>query len=244
MISRSFKITTALGLAVLIYAGYDSLTQMSEQARRASCRPNLILHFGNEYADAHEGVLPPLSPVPGMLFPDSRILQERGISQSDLLCEFDLQGKDHAFEEAMRRNPMNDWSFVYLGYFIENDEQLLAFAEAYVQTMDQGGNFEADLKVAANKGSEDGKLLRRMQSLKSLKELRDPLAERASNIPVVIEWPENHRDPGGHVVYLDGHREYVPYPGKFPMTETAISTLRALDNYAPTLIRLQPENRP
>lgn len=244
MISRFGKIIIALGLGVLLYTGYESLTQMSEQARRASCRPNLILHFGNEYADANEGVLPPLSPVPGMLFPDSKILQERGISQSDLLCEFDLQGNDRAFEEVMRRNPLNDWSYVYLGYFIENDEQLLAFAEVYVQTMSQGGNFEADLKVAANKGSDGGNLLRRMQSLKSLQERSDPLAERASDIPVVIEWPENHRAPGGHVVYLDGHREYVPYPGKFPMTETAISTLRALDNYAPTLIRLPPENTP
>jgi len=244
MLSRYAKVTIALGFAVLLYAGYDSLMQISDVARRASCRPSLILFFCNDFAETHEGAFPSLSPVPGMLFPDPRILEEFGISQSDLLCEFDVQGKDRTFREVMWRNPLNDWSFVYLGYFIENDEQLLAFAEAYVQTMAQGGNFEADLKVAADKGSDGGTLLRRMQSLKSLQERNDPLAERASNIPVVIEWPENHRDPGGHVVYLDGRREYVPYPGKFPMTETAISTLRALDNYAPTLIRLPPESQP
>lgn len=49
------------------------------------------------------------------------------------------------------------------------------------------------------------------------------------SIPLLIERPELHGD-GGHVLYLDGHVEFVPYPGKFPMTKEYIAALRVLDD--------------
>jgi len=42
---------------------------------------------------------------------------------------------------------------------------------------------------------------------------------------VMWEWPTNHGG-AGNVLYLDGHVEFVPYPGKFPMTEKFINELR------------------
>jgi prepilin-type processing-associated H-X9-DG protein len=58
----------------------------------------------------------------------------------------------------------------------------------------------------------------------------NPLAslERAARAPILIERPELHGD-GGHVLYLDGHVEFVPYPGKFPMTKEFIAGLREID---------------
>lgn len=53
-----------------------------------------------------------------------------------------------------------------------------------------------------------------------------------SEIPVMVERPELHGD-GGHVLYLDGHVEFVPYPGLFPMTESFIDGLRSLDRLVP-----------
>lgn len=47
------------------------------------------------------------------------------------------------------------------------------------------------------------------------------------NFPVLIERPELHGD-GGHVLYMDGHVEFVPYPGEFPMTPRFIEGLRSL----------------
>jgi len=44
----------------------------------------------------------------------------------------------------------------------------------------------------------------------------------------MIERPEFHGD-GGHILYLDGHVEFVSYPGKFPMTPAFIDGLRSLD---------------
>jgi prepilin-type processing-associated H-X9-DG protein len=49
-----------------------------------------------------------------------------------------------------------------------------------------------------------------------------------ATIPVLIERPELHGD-GGHVLFFDGHVEFIPYPGKFPMTEQYIAGLRELD---------------
>ncbi|MBI1321266.1 MAG: hypothetical protein GC168_20260 [Candidatus Hydrogenedens sp.] len=133
----------------------------------------------------------------------------------------------------MYDHQFNDWSYVYLGYFIEDEAQLLAFADAYREAIASGRDFTGDLPVGKGKGTGGGDSLRRMQSLETLLASDAPPVKRPSEIPVVIEWPENHRHPGGHVVYLDGHTEFVDYPGKFPMTPAVIAALRDLDNYAP-----------
>jgi prepilin-type processing-associated H-X9-DG protein len=49
-----------------------------------------------------------------------------------------------------------------------------------------------------------------------------------ARIPVMIERPELHGN-GGHVLYMDGHVEFVPYPGKFPMVPSFVEGLRSLD---------------
>ncbi|MCC6695630.1 MAG: hypothetical protein IT365_08365 [Candidatus Hydrogenedentes bacterium] len=49
-----------------------------------------------------------------------------------------------------------------------------------------------------------------------------------SHSPILIERPELHGD-GGHVLFMDGHVEFVPFPGPFPMTGKFIDGLRSLD---------------
>lgn len=58
-------------------------------------------------------------------------------------------------------------------------------------------------------------------------------AKLQSEIPVMVERPELHGD-GGHVLYMDGHVDFVPYPGPFPMTVTFIDGLRSLDRLEPS----------
>lgn len=53
-------------------------------------------------------------------------------------------------------------------------------------------------------------------------------------VPLLIERPQIHGD-GGHVVWADGRIEFVPYPGKFPMTEKFIAALEELDPAEPPL---------
>jgi len=56
--------------------------------------------------------------------------------------------------------------------------------------------------------------------------------------PIMIERPGLFGD-GGHVLYLDGWVEWVPYPGRFPMTEKLIHALESLDD---AKIRRNSEN--
>lgn len=222
-----------LGLMCALLLREGCLTA-SDSARRASCRPNIVLTTCNEYARAHGGIFPPLSPVPGMLTYDPSICKDTPCFWGDNVCEYDVQGEnDRAFRKWMFDHPINDWSFVYIGYAIENEEQMLAFFKAYRNSIEQRRMFDSPLDVGGGNGTDGASALRRLQSVESLLANKDPMALRAERIPVVIEWPENHRYPGGHVVYLDGHREFVSYPGKFPMTTTIITELRALDNFAP-----------
>lgn len=221
----------ALCLVLLGWIAYRGLLHLQDSARKTSCRPQTILNVCETYAELQEGLFPPLSPVPGMLFYDPTICEEVGCLGPDNLCESDFQGKDPAFRDAMYRQPRNDWSYVYLGYVVENEAEFLAFSKAYRNRMALGLGFDADL--AGGTGPNAAPPLRRLKSLTALRAAGDPLADRAHAIPVVIEWPENHLYPGGHVVYLDGHREFVPFPGKFPMTPAIITELRALDNFAP-----------
>ena len=49
----------------------------------------------------------------------------------------------------------------------------------------------------------------------------------SSKIPLLIERP-GHHDNGAHVLFMDGHVEFIDYPGKFPMTEEFISELEKI----------------
>jgi hypothetical protein len=153
---------------------------------------------------------------------------------SDHYCEFDRELRtDPAVQSAMQRNPVDDWSYAYLGYVIENEAQGLAFVKAYLERVAAGDDFEADLKVEPGTGNNGTDTLYRLRSPGELEALSRNLGEQAASIPVVVEWPGNHRPIGGKVVFLDGHTEYVPYPGPFPMTEAFIDGLMSLDALGP-----------
>ncbi len=51
-----------------------------------------------------------------------------------------------------------------------------------------------------------------------------------STTPVLIERVDHYAPSGGHVLYLDGHVEFHRYPGEWPMTETAVAALQAMDS--------------
>jgi len=149
---------------------------------------------------------------------------------AEYICEFDKQGR--AESEAPGAT-INDWSYVYLGYVIENQTQLELFADAYKRILAQKGNFTQDIKVPSGQGNCGTDTLYRMRSLDKLLEILPCLRGRYHEIPLVIEWPENHRGPVAKVVSLGptsrGNEKVMPYPGEWPMTEAAIGVLRELD---------------
>lgn len=53
----------------------------------------------------------------------------------------------------------------------------------------------------------------------------EPMAVCAK-IPILWEMPDRREPAGGWVLYKDGHAEWLPYPGRFPMREFFIEWLR------------------
>jgi prepilin-type processing-associated H-X9-DG protein len=68
-------------------------------------------------------------------------------------------------------------------------------------------------------GNDGGNIIRRLSRT----------TENPSTVPIIWEWPGHHEVEGGNVLYLDGHVDFVRYPGKFPMTEKFIEALREID---------------
>jgi len=61
-------------------------------------------------------------------------------------------------------------------------------------------------------------------------DVSDPAASARlqSSIPIMWDRPGHHVPGGGNVLYMDGHVEFVRYPGKFPMTEKFMTRLEEI----------------
>lgn len=218
------------GVAV-VAAAFWGLRELRDAARLASCRPYVINWVVDHYTSENEGMYPPLSSTPGrlMFFEDAEGPDFRVYSRVDFICEADKQD-----DQARASDPntlLDDWSYVYLGYVIEDQEQLEAFADAYKHIIAEGGDFTSDLKVDPGEGNCGSDTIYRLREREQLLALLPCLEGRLDEIPVVIEWPENHRGPVAKVVTMEhGSRgEVMNYPSQWPMTEEAIVILRELD---------------
>jgi hypothetical protein len=211
----------------LLCAGFLTLREMREGARRKSCMPKVLLIECQNYAKEHESLYPPLSPQFGRLIFDDNAI-ERSVYLREYFCEFDRDISWDMYDKISDTTPVNDWSYVYLGYFLENEAQGMAFIKAYRSIISQGGTFAEDLIIEDLQACHGQNVLYRLRKLDALPTEAACLKPLANSIPVFIEWPGNHRR-GGHVVYLDGHQEFVEYPGKFPMTREFIKALLAID---------------
>lgn len=220
-------------IAAIVASSYEWFMDVRAIARLASCRPWLIYRASQMYAFDNGGLFPPLSPIPGRLTYDTNRLATYAFSVSDHICESDAEGPREQTLSVAPLDRVDDWSYVYLGHVIENEEQGLAFANAYPEHIDSVDPFVSDMRVALGAGNGGANVLCRLRLPDSFEGKFSYLREKAGEIPVVIEWPGNHGERGGKVVFLDGHEEVIPFPGKFPMTERFISALRDLDSAFP-----------
>jgi len=206
------------------------ILQQRDFSRRASCGSAIVLTTCYRYASEHDRQFPELSSTPGKLIYDGEKLEQYLYPLPNYVCDFGARGpSDEELRQSSDPSLIDDWSYVYLGYFIENEEQAFAFLDAYRRVIQEDGTFDDNLHVGEGRGNLGSDVLYRLRDPATLPDDLAPLAEKAAEIPVVIEWPGNHRHMGGHVQYLDGHREYVRYPGKFPMTEAFIKGLVEID---------------
>lgn len=214
-----------------------SLPSARQSAYRASCGGNLkqVGLVCIMYADTDAGsYLPPLSVEKGKLtFASQGVYTEIITDIRILLCPTQKDNNEYQPFAPDNIRLFNDQSFFYLGYTLTSDREVEAFAEAYREQIAKGGNFKEDLVVSGGNGTLGrDKILR----LCNGKELLSKIGELSENvidgnkIPTVIERIGNHKKPvGGNVLYLDGHVEFLEYPGRWPMTEKTIRILQELD---------------
>ena len=241
-----FPMTEATISALAALAGHAPVTEWRESPPRSNpdidpykylnfCGGNLnrlnwgAKAFANYNTDNEDGVYPLLSPIPGnLMFTEDEL---PFITFEDIFAcpGTTVEGADIFFE---------DEHYLYLGYALTNDDDVLSFIDAYNAEMLGDGDFSGDLIAESSYGDA-------IYRLKDFYRYGGPLIVDgadifeqqvfAHEIPVFIEWPDHHEGlTGGHVVFLDGHREWIDYPGKFPMTESTMNALATLTGYVPT----------
>lgn len=204
------------------------------------------------YADNRTGVRnygPMLSSTPGRLLfdPDGfypEYLGEIGIliSPADPIdggARRGTKGAEFYFDNS---------SYNYLGYMVWDDATVAAFADAYKQRIRDRLRFDTDLPagppVHVIKRLDFGVYREMVPEAQRGNPEWVYLDHAEAEIPVLIERPHPYTGPyglflfggiglsqpvmAGCVLYMDGHTEFIPYPGKWPMTKKTIETLEAL----------------
>ena len=233
-------------MGILAAIMLPALARARESARRASCANNLkqvglsYMMFANE---SPEGIYPELSNEAGRLMFSQNgssgavAVYPRYMTDLDLLlCPSDsyTEPAQEPDADAHPERLIDDHSYFYLGYVVASDSELAAFAEAYRTLVAEGKEFLDDLPVQEGTGTAGGDVILRIREGIGQILIGDPsdpaeVARLQSEIPLMIERPENHIPEGGNVLYLDGHVEFIKYPGQWPMTEQSIAILESLD---------------
>ena len=216
--------------------GYRALINMSNLARRASGLNDVkgIQLHAELYAKEHNGFWPPYDPEPGrLMFERMVMLLEYGVNYRIVTAEFDQDNYRSHFREydplGYEYNPnfIDDHSFWYLAYRVRNEDEARAFVVGYRHHVNNQLGFDRDLICP---GSNPPVLPRLQDPDLNPNATPSEIADAACTV-IFIERPGNYEPTysGGCVGYLDGHVEYIDYPGEFPMTEEMITTLESLD---------------
>ena len=178
---------------------------------------------------------PPISRTRGTLAMQVDAVYPKYLTDPNVLVSPALPDYDGMMTKikADPKAAFTDNSYWYLGYALPDEETALAFVKAYASLVKSGTIPTDDLKLTEPVGSAGfGKILRLREGIERffITDISNPEASALmqSATPVIIERPGLH-DIGACVLYMDGHTEFVAYPGKFPMTEEFIKALQSLD---------------
>ena len=211
--------TLALGMFFFLAAENIPEDTVDPAKQLAACKDNLMTVDNSlrEYANEHDQFFPPLSKqrgrlmfTPDALYPD----------YMDTLKVFFCPPSKFHGALKLQDNAIDDHTYFYMNHILRNEEEGLAYLEAYRNAAEAGNGFDFDLTAA------DGSAIPRILSGLTA----DSRRPDAGNIPVMIEKPVNHESPGGHVLFLDGHVEFMNLGESFPMTESFIHALESIDD--------------
>ncbi len=156
------------------------------------------------FANENPGSMyPRLSRVPGGFYPE----------MSEIYPEY---LNDPVLVE--RATNQTDIHMVYLGHMVDGEEAAMTFLDAYDDLGPEAVR-DSDLLVAEGLGTSGGDTIYR---------LSEEISVLQSTMPTMWKLPGAGRETGGWVLYMDGHVEWIEYPGRFPMTETFVTRMREL----------------
>jgi len=172
---------------------------------------------------------PALSARPGHLAPEPAGLIMQALEALDNPTVFISPAHPNA--ERMQRearanlaSSVTDASYWYLGGTHLYEATGYSFLEYYKETVAKTGKPPTRDDIALNFSWMS--IERRRGG--SLTFLLPGVSAQKSFYPVMIERPGLQRG-GSHVLYTNGYVEFIPYPGKWPMTEKFIKALESLD---------------
>lgn len=239
VIPLAFVIVSGILAAILLPA----LARARESARRASCQNNLKqmgLVF-TMYANENEGKAWPPScmgthPVvaPGSVFP------EYLVDPGTVHCPSDADSVD---PDETPTDQMLWSSYVYFGYALTTEDEMLAFIEACPKFYEEADILTQDLPAPKGRGSFGGDTFVRLRADLPHPEKIPVLFDNATGSEFPSVYRFNHIPGGGNILYMDGHTEFVKYPGTFPMSKNVLPALGKLQDFD-TPPEWNPNNEP
>jgi prepilin-type N-terminal cleavage/methylation domain-containing protein/prepilin-type processing-associated H-X9-DG protein len=132
-------------------------------------------------------------------------------------------------------------SYVYLGWVIMNDDEVTAAATLVLDLINGDISPDEDFSVEGNPIIGDHTFYRLREGIERfmITDINNPAASAVaqSEMPVQWDWlgvvPSsfNHVPGGCNVLFLDGHVEFIKYPGDFPVTETFAELANVVAGY-------------
>jgi prepilin-type processing-associated H-X9-DG protein len=228
-----------LGIFIIIFCAflpYLIMTIGRERHVDPACKNNLkqLGLILNMYANENKVRFPPIDDSKNNFMFEGDVMHPEYLYDVSILACPDNPNHDPS---AGQVNPdcLSDESYIYLGWMVTTDEEAKAFFEVYDTLSPEA--FDQYLTVAKGKGNGGGSILNRLSQNVDL--FLTPVTDITSGsgpsyaelVPIIWDRPftdpsrfrhhhEETGDPGGYVLYLDGHVEFVKYGEKFPMTET------------------------
>jgi len=204
------------------------------------------LHTAAAPQNRDRGYWPPIEGLSGLMFP-IRGMYPDYVTDPRLL----VNPANTKASEKVQNLPVNEktlpafWnngSYWYLGYAVTNEREGMAFVNALKKMLEEGRAPSGDIRVAKGSGNGGGDTIYRLREGVArffVQDINNPAATAVSEdqIPVMISVPNGN---GGEVLFMDGHVEFMHYPGKFPMTPAFVAALKSLEQMMRTAHRPPP----